>query len=172
MITKIILAFFMLIGCMNQACINEDDPQGIALSKGDSLPDFSVTLSTGETVSNKTLRGKIPVIVFFNTGCPDCREELPVIQKLWENYQNNPQVAVLAISREEEASSIMSYWISNNFTIPWSAQETKEVYSLFAPSIIPRIYISDLSGKIVFSSTDVNMPNAETLISEIESARQ
>ena len=158
----------MLIGCFSQGCVNDEDPQGIALKAGDSLPDFSVVLSDGSEISKSSLLGYVPVIVFFNTGCSDCRLELPVIQRLWEEYKNNSEVKIFAVAREENAESISDYWSKNNLTIPWSPQETRDVYSLFAPSVIPRIYIADKSGIITFASGDVDMPDLKTLSKAIE----
>ena len=163
---------FLFFVFLATGCISDDEPQGEALGVGDYLPEFSVVMNDGTSIYTASLIGKVSMIVFFNTGCPDCRKELPEVQLVWEYYKEDPGVVILPIAREESESEILDYWESHDLNMPFSPQENRDVYSLFAPSIIPRIYISDLSGKIVFSSTDVNMPTAETLISEIESARQ
>lgn len=168
MFTKIILSAAVLLGCVNGACINENDPEGITLTKGDHLPDFSIILNSGEVVSTASLQGKVSFLVFFNTSCSDCQKELPIIQQVWEEYQDNPEVMIAAISREENAESIENYWEKNGLTIPWSAQENRDVYSLFAPSVIPRIYIANKKGIITFTSDDSDMPDLNTLISAIQ----
>lgn len=160
----------MALVCSLQGCINDEEPQGITLKPGDSLPVFSVTLSDGTTVSNTTLIGKVGVIVFFNTGCSDCRKELPVIQQLWDELQDNPEVVIALIAREESKSEIEEYWLANNLTMPFSPQDNREIYSLFAPSVIPRVFISNPAGIITFSSGDADMPSLSDLKSAVNSA--
>ena len=159
----------MVFVCTSQGCISDDEPQGIALSPGDSLPSFSVVCSDGATISTESLKGKKSMIVFFNTSCSDCRQELPVVQQVWETFKNDPEVVIIAISREEGPESVAKYWEENNLTIPYSAQTTREVYSLFAPSVIPRIFISNPQGVITFSSGDSDMPDYSLLVDTLNS---
>ena len=158
----------MLIVCTTQGCISDDDPQGTALQPGDSLPSFSATLTDGTVVSNTSLAGKVGVIVFFNTDCSDCRQELPVIQQLYDRVSQNPDVVVAPIARAESQDKIQQYWNDNGLSMPFSPQDNKDVYLLFAPSVIPRIFISNRQGVITFSSGDTDMPDLDTLLAEIE----
>ena len=160
---RIIYSLLMMIVCTTTGCITDDEPKGPSLSVGDPLPQFSVTMNTGEEISTQSLKGKVAVIVFFNTGCSDCRQELPVIQKLWEEYEQNLTVKIVAIAREENEAEIKQYWNENNFTLPFSPQDTKEVYSLFAPSVIPRIYITNPEGIITFTFDDSHLPSLSSL---------
>ena len=160
----------MMIVCTTQGCISDDDPDGPTLTVGDTIPEFSVAMSNGEIISKSSVKGKVPVIIFFNTDCSDCRKELPVIQSLWDNYKDNPEVVIALIARQESADEIETYWNENNFTMPYSPQETRDVYSLFAASIIPRIFIANPEGVITFSSDDSDMPSLEKLTEAINSA--
>ena len=169
---KLIYFFLMAFVCTSTGCVSEDDPQGVALQTGDRLPEFSVELNNGQTVSTSSLRGKTGVIVFFNTGCRDCREELPVIQQLWDEYKDNERVVIAVIAREESEEEIAAYWQENNLTMPYSPQENKDVYLLFAPSVIPRIFISNSENIITFTSDDSDMPSLSRLKEEIENITQ
>ena len=62
------------------SCINstEDAQVGSKMQLGDKLPNFSVVTSTGQTVSNITLQGKVGVVVFFYTPCKDCIVAMPI----------------------------------------------------------------------------------------------
>ena len=164
MALKLFYPLIMLLVCTTQGCISDDEPQGPSLKAGDSLPHFSVTFDNGVAVSTESLIGKVPVIVFFNTNCADCRKELPVVQRLYDTFQDSPKVEVLPISREEGQEEILRYWEANNLSMPFSAQENRDVYSLFAPSVIPRIYIADTQGVIKVCYDDSDMPALETLI--------
>ena len=67
--TVLILAVLVLAV---SACIRDKIPEGAELGPGDRLPEFSVILDDGSVVSTGDLSGKVSVIVFFHTGCPDC----------------------------------------------------------------------------------------------------
>ena len=55
--------------------------------------------------------------------------------------------------------------------MPYSPQPDRRVYSLFAPRVIPRIYISDAQGIIRHMYVDIGMPTAEILAEEIKNLR-
>ena len=156
-----------LFNILSQSCVTDDEPGNSGLTVGDSLPSFSVTLNDGTKISDKSLEGKVGVIVFFNTSCPDCQEELPVVQQLWEKLHGSSDVEIIAISREEDAGSVSEYWADKGLSIPWSAQSDRKVYSLFASSGIPRIYISDRSGIITSAFSDNPLPSLDDLISAV-----
>ncbi|MBQ9440122.1 MAG: TlpA family protein disulfide reductase [Paludibacteraceae bacterium] len=152
------LSLFALLLC---ACINDKPDEGSQVSVGDTLPQFTVTLNNGSIVSDTSLRGQHALIVFFHTSCSDCQHELPVIQQFFEAQQ---QCRVVCISREQETESVEAYWQQHNLTMPFSAQSTREVYSLFAASHIPQIFLVSPQGIIIRHWTDADMPTLETLL--------
>ncbi len=133
-------------------------PDNVGLKTGDILPLFSVVLNTGEVISTESLKGKTVVIEFFNTGCKDCQEGLPAINRLYEEYKDHPDIVIFAVSREENSESINKYWSKNGFSIPFSSQTDRSIYNLFATSGIPRTFIADKTGKIVATFGDEDIP--------------
>ena len=136
-------------GLLSASC-TEDDTR--ALMPGDKLPEFSVLMSDGRTMTTQDLSEGESLVVFFNTSCKDCREELPVLQNLYERYGR--RVTFCLISREDSAATIEAYWKKNNLTLPYSAQESRKIYSLFAQETIPRCYLSKFG--IIFHIWDDN----------------
>lgn len=122
------------------SCIREGDSKSGDLGVGDLIPDFSVEMNDGSVVTGEQLREGISIIVFFNTGCPDCAVTLPHVQKIYDEYVPKG-VRFALISREEEYSIVSIYWKNRNMTMPFSAQSTRVIYNLFAESRIPRVYI-------------------------------
>ncbi|WP_455671938.1 TlpA family protein disulfide reductase [Phocaeicola sp.] len=163
-----LLPLMLLICALPVSCIGEDDPEPgtVELIPGDELPEFSVVMNDGETITDESLRGKTSLIVFFNTGCPDCKKELPVIQRV---YDECPEVTIVCISRNEEAPSIEKYWNDNGLTLPYSAQSNADVFHLFAKSQIPRIYVVDAELIIRQVFTDNPLATFEELVAETSS---
>lgn len=52
------------------------------------------------------------MIVFLNTNCPDCRKDLPVIQKIYGDFRS--MALVVCISLVYGRSEIEEYWSDNN----------------------------------------------------------
>ena len=169
--------FFVLLGCLLFSCIREEVPAGENIVEpGDMLPDFSVVLNDGSELSTQSLKGKVAVLIFFHTECPDCQKELPVIQQLYEEYAANEEVAIYAISRvaiyaisrEEGEEEVADYWERNALTIPYSAQDDRRVYELFSTSGIPRVYVCRRDGTIVSMYSDNPIATYSQLSEDVE----
>ena len=142
------------------ACIKEG-PTGTELVVGDMVPDFSVTMSDGSVVTGLELSSGISCIVFFTTECPDCRQILPEVQKLYDEYAING-VRFALISREDPPESVSAYWSDNGLTMPYSAQPDRKVYELFARTRVPRVYMVE-NGRIMTIFTDDPLPDHSAL---------
>ena len=144
-----------------------------SLVVGDQLPAFEVTMNDGSVVRTADLKGQPSVVVLFSVDCPDCRHELPEVQKLWDRSRqgeltgNGKPLPIVLIARKNTVEDIEPFWKFSEFTMPYSPQPDRKVYSRFAPSRIPRIYISDASTTIRVAYADTGMPTAETLAKEI-----
>ena len=141
---KRLLSLFviLLVSLDIQAVTKEID----YIQEGDRLPSFSVVDQCGDTIRSADLRGKLSLITFFHTRCYDCRRELPIVQELYVKYKSDLQF--ICISRAESFASIEKYWKQNGLTMPFAAQEDKNVFKLFAERIIPRIYLVDDNGVV------------------------
>lgn len=129
------------------SCINQKEPEGADLQVGGKLPEFTIELNDGTQLSYNVLSTGSWLICFFNTSCPDCQRELPKLQELYNsqftnhNSSNNKFVNIVCIAREQTEESIKRYWTENNLTLPYSAQEDRRIYNLFATRGIPQIYL-------------------------------
>lgn len=148
------------------SCIKEKQT-GADLSVGDRIPDFTVEVSDRTTLTGALLREGVSLIMFFTTECPDCQETLPVVQTLYNEYIGQG-VKFALISREQSEDSISSYWLSQGFTMPYSAQSDRTIYELFARSRVPRVYICR-DGVIKYIFTDKpSIPTYELLSASLE----
>ena len=171
--TCVTLTAALMCGCIGE---NEEKLREIAV--GSPLPTFSVTMNDGTTINSTDLSDCVTVLTFFHTSCPDCRKELPKLQKAYDHYSsaaennNEPEVKFISIARAESEKQISEYWTAQGLTLPYSPQSDRSIYSLFASSIIPRIYIVSTDRKIAFAFSDKNMPTADEIIAAIESCRK
>lgn len=161
-LTTAIVSCLILASCILEKVDSPDsDTPAFSLQPGDSLPHFSIEMNSGATISTDSLRGRQTFLLLFSTSCPDCRDYLPVVQRFHELC---PEALILAISREESAQSLIDYWNRHDLTIPYSVQTSREIYELFAPSGIPRLYISGPDLTITHAYSPEKLPDCSTLL--------
>lgn len=158
------------LACMLFGCINDDiGDEGAKIAIGDHIPAFTIEINDGSTLSSMELEKGIACIMFFNTTCQDCRNALAEMQEVYDT-QSGDEVKFALISREESAESISAHWQKNGYTMPYSAQNGREIYSLFASSIIPRIYICK-EGIVTTAFSDSPAPTAAGINNAINSIK-
>lgn len=130
------------LGNLDDTVMSEND----VVKVGQQVPSFVVSINDGTTFNSSQMGRKPVCIVFFNTSCSDCREELPIVQQIYEEFSDSIQF--VCISRAEDKKSIQAFWTQKRLTLPYSAQTDMKIYNLFALSSIPRLYIIDSLGTI------------------------
>lgn len=147
----IILIFCFLV---LQACIKDETYTNSSLQPGDKVPAFTIEADDGSVFTTEELQNKISVIIFFNTNCQDCRREFPDIEIFYQSVKNIPSFNFIAISRDQNAEEVRSFFSLNEITIPFFPDPERKVYSLFAESVIPRVYLINTKGIIAWEETE------------------
>ncbi|MBR6087005.1 MAG: redoxin domain-containing protein [Prevotella sp.] len=144
----VMLLYLTCVGC--SSIIDGTDEVIEHVQVGDKVPSFSVTVTDGSetrTFSTSQLTGET-VIVFFNTWCSDCQRELPLLNDYYLQHKTDSGFQMIAISRAEGADAVSQFWADYSLQIPYSAQDDRRIYDLFASSVIPRIYFVSPQGII------------------------
>jgi len=110
---------------------------------GDVVPGFVITEDNGDRFDSSSLSGKKTVLMFFNTGCPDCEREMPIVDEAWRTLEGDPDVVFVAIARGQTAADTDAYWQTHQLTLPKFHDPKATVFGLFANSYVPRLYIID-----------------------------
>lgn len=163
---KRIFGVIAVILCL-AGCIKEN-VKGADLKIGDMIPDFEVVMNDGSIMSDDVLKESLSVVMFFHTSCPDCQQVLPEMQRIYDEYTPKG-VNIALISREESEESISIFWSEKGLNMPFSAQNTRDIYEKFARERIPRVYICEKGGIIRHMFTDNPNPSYDDLMSSLES---
>ena len=157
--------WIIVLGLILSSCIKER--QGEELAVGDRLPDFEVVMNDGSVINDDILCRGVSVVMFFHTSCPDCRQVLPQMQKIYDEYAS-AGVRIVLISREDSKESVESFWQENGLKMPYSAQNDRKVYEKFAATRIPRVYVNEKGGIIRYVFTDDPNPSYDEICTALE----
>ncbi|MBT5783302.1 MAG: TlpA family protein disulfide reductase [Candidatus Marinimicrobia bacterium] len=130
----------------------EDNPRGFVVNIGDSAPDFSMKLTTGETLKLSELKGSIVILQFTASWCSVCRLEMPHLEEdIWKKYKEK-NVVLIGIDRDEPLETVINFKKQMKITYPLALDPGAEIFSLYAEknSGVTRNIVIDQSGKIVF----------------------
>ena len=116
-----------------------------ALDAGAKMPEIGLTDLSGKTVNVASLAGKVVVIDFWATWCAPCKEELPVLQKLYKKYAAQGLV-VVGVSVDKDAANIPSFMKKLGVTFPVVHDANHQVSGRYQPPRMPSSYIVDRKG--------------------------
>jgi len=119
---------------------------------GDKMPDINVDQASGGSFSLAAEKGKVVVVNFWATWCGPCQVEMPELEKqIWQKYKSSPDFAFIAIAREQDKATVLGFQRTHaNFTFPLAWDPDRATYALFATAGIPRTYVVDRRGFIVY----------------------
>ena len=140
------------------------------LHEGDQIPDFNIPMEDGTTVSSSDLKGKVIVLSFFATWCGPCLRELPHVQsEIWNKYKSNPNFRLFVIGREHSKEEMAKFKTDKKYTFPIIADSKREIFSLFAKQNIPRMYLIDVTGKIVLMTEGFEESKFQLFLKKLDS---
>lgn len=146
----------------------QQDTTDILLT-GQQLPAFTVTRMNGEPFVSESLQGKVVLINFFATWCPPCRKELPHVQTdIFEKYKEHPDFELLIISREEKPEVVIPFIEKEQYPMAFYSDTDRSCYRLFAHQFIPRNYLFDATGRLVYQSRGFNEADFGEMLGVLE----
>jgi cytochrome c biogenesis protein CcmG, thiol:disulfide interchange protein DsbE len=128
----------------------------LAPRKDSPAPDFSLPTLSGETVSLKQFRGKPVVLNFWATWCLPCREEMPLLQKVYA--QNEPGLEILAINNAEADSAVRPFAEELGLSFPVLLDSDGAITRLFRVSGFPASIFIDSEGIIRYQHVGILSP--------------
>ena len=145
--------------------------QAQELKVGDAMPKFELHSSVYGDVKPADLEGKVVLVRLFATWCGPCQKELAEVQStLWPKYKDHKNFKMLVIGREHTDEDLKKYNERKKFTFPLYPDPKREVFSLFAEKSIPRAYLFDKNGKLIYSSMGYTAEEFQKLMETIEKA--
>lgn len=120
----------------------------VGVKEGDVAPDFSLYDINGKSYNLKGVRGKkVVLLVFWATWCPYCVEEIPQLNKIYQEYSKKGlEVWVVNISEKKDKVSKFAANRGINYTV--LLDSSGKIADLYQIRGIPANIILDKNGII------------------------
>lgn len=126
------------------------------LKPGQQVPDTKLKTPDGKTIKlSKLVKGKWTVLDFWASWCPDCRKDMPNVQRMYADFAPRG-VEFVGISFDTEAdnwrNAISKYNIRYAQVSDLKKMRDSEVAKAFGVKWIPSMMLIDPQGKVVLST--------------------
>ena len=114
---------------------------------GQVAPDFALKSSTGENLRLSEYRGDVVMINFWATWCGPCRQEMPLLNDLFNRYQR-VGFSLLGVNIDDDSRRAMQMVEDLGVDFPILFDETKAVSKLYQVEAMPVTVIVDREGTV------------------------
>ena len=151
-----VIAIMILLGHYGLIEGGEDDlfsKKGIQRIKNKKAPNFSLKGLNGERVELKSFKGKVVFLNFWATWCGPCKEEMPSMEALYQQFQER-DFFFLTISVDDEGREKVKEFIDrHHYTFPVLLDPKCETLDLYDVKRIPTTIIIDKKGMMIGKAT-------------------
>ena len=111
--------------------------------------DFLLTDLDGNQHRLSDYRGQVVIINFWATWCPPCRDEMPSMQRAWEQLEKE-DILMLGINVGEDEDIIFQFTASYPVEFPLLMDRDSKVINQWPVNGLPTTFVVDPKGEIVY----------------------
>jgi cytochrome c biogenesis protein CcmG/thiol:disulfide interchange protein DsbE len=144
-----VLALLLVIG---YAALRRQQPQSItaALARGERppAPQFTLPRFDGGTLGLSALRGRYVVMNFWASWCIPCKDEAPLLERVWREYRSRG-VVVLGVNIQDLEPEARRFIAETRATYPQVRDRDGTVARAYGTTGVPETFFIDRQGRIV-----------------------
>jgi cytochrome c biogenesis protein CcmG, thiol:disulfide interchange protein DsbE len=162
---KLVLALFVL-GFMNAAFSQESQTSG----KDKHLPSVHLKDMKGKDVNTAELAADGPVIVsFWAIWCSPCKRELNTIHEVYQDWQDEFGVTLVAVSIDDEKTKnqVPTYVNGRGWDFKVLMDSNSDFKRAMGVNNVPHTFLIDKDGVIVYSHNNYAPGDEELLYQEL-----
>lgn len=135
---------------------------------GRPAPDFALRSSTGENLRLSEYRGDVVMINFWATWCGPCRQEMPLLDDLYNRYQR-VGFNLLGVNIDDDSSRAMDMMAELGVDFPVLFDDRKEVSRMYEVDAMPVTVLVDREGTVRYVHQGYKPGYEEMYLDEIRS---
>jgi cytochrome c-type biogenesis protein len=127
-----------------------DQPEAFRpLSVGDPAPDYVAATLSGDRVSLADLRGRVVLLNVWATWCIPCREEMPALQRLYQELGSRGlEVVAVSVDHAGAAADVARFVEEREIAFTIALDAALGVQDAFRTMGVPESFLIDREGRI------------------------
>lgn len=95
----------------------------------DNVPETDLVFHTldGKPARLSEYKGKAVFLNLWGTWCIQCIAEMPTVQRLYNHYRNDPNVAFLIVSRMDSPEAVERYARRSHYSLPFYVMNDDDI---------------------------------------------
>lgn len=118
-----------------------------ALPAGKTAPDFTLKSLTGKNLKLSDYRGQVVLINFWASWCGPCRQEMPRLNKLYQDFRRAGFV-ILGVNVDDKRATARRFAQQLSVSFPVVHDSRKQVSQRYGLDAMPYTVIVDRDGKV------------------------
>ena len=115
---------------------------------GEAAPEFSLELMSGGGITSDELEGRVVMMDFWASWCQPCREEAPVLAKVYAEYRDH-DVEFVGVNLWDNAGDAEVFLQQQGHEYPNGVDEGGKIAISYGVRGIPEKFFIDREGRIV-----------------------
>ncbi len=147
-LSVVILSLVLLVGGCDSSV---SQPPSVARGGliGQQAPELTLTDMQGQPVSLAQFRGQVVILNFWATWCPPCREEMPSMERLYQDNRDKGLV-MLAVNVEANGQQAVSQFLQRHpYSFPVLLDNEATAQKAYGVFRFPESFIIDRNGVVV-----------------------
>jgi cytochrome c-type biogenesis protein CcmF len=116
---------------------------------GQAAPAFTIPIASGGTLSTETLRGEVVVLNFWAPWCPSCKDDLPMLQAVSEDYRDRG-VRFVGVAFQAEEAEVAESLATYGITYDVGIDEMGETVARYGITGVPETFVLSPEGRVTF----------------------
>ncbi|RXJ96483.1 hypothetical protein CRV00_02385 [Malaciobacter molluscorum] len=168
---KLYLILLIPIVLIFSGCNNEDESSAVVIKDSQSFKDLkkqsnkeyklktiqgkdiTLIVDNGVLKSNDAqLKGKMVLINFWATWCPPCIKEIPILNRLYDDYKNDFVIIGVLYEKNKDLDELKLFMEEHNMKFPVSVngdENFRMAKNINNVKKIPESYLYGKDGKII-----------------------
>lgn len=136
---------------------------------GKEAKPFSGKTSAGENVSLSDYKGNVLLLDFWASWCKPCKEEMPYLIDLYNQYSEK-NFSIVGINVDENSSDVNNFLTGLNKDVPYKIifDPQGKIPDLYNISAMPSVFLIDKNGKVRYMHIGFLQKDKEQYKNEIE----
>jgi cytochrome c biogenesis protein CcmG/thiol:disulfide interchange protein DsbE len=156
------LASFLLLSIGVGLSVADDKATA---TEGKAAPELVVSgWKNSKELKLADLKGKVVVLKFWATWCPNCKSSLPKFKQLAEAKKD--KVVFIAVHAQKDAATMSDFMDRNKFTFIGCLDDKGETSKIYGAKQIPYNVLIDKKGNVKKLDADLDEKAIDKLASE------